>query len=181
VLFDSIAFLPIFLIGGSLISYKEFTSLNFYEYLDPIGREIMYKVDSSQNVTYWPKENTPGCKSNNGQIWFGYVEYPNILSSADFVICTYNIYGYFGPREFEYQVNSTVRHEAAHSAQFCKGGNYHLGVDKTKFAGYPNERVYGPYSIYRDLPYNQQLMELEAFALESEPYFVSRSLDRFCF
>ena len=177
--FDSIAFIPSFIIGS--LGYKDYTSLNFYKHLDSIGREIMYKVDSSQNVTYWPKENTPSCKSNNDAIWFGYVNYPGILSSSDFVICTYNIWNYFGQREFEYEINSTVRHEAAHSAQFCKGGNYHLGVDKRKFLGYPNEKVYGPNSIYRNLTYSEQLMELEAFALESEPYLVLRNLDRFCF
>ena len=96
-------------------------------------------------------------------------------------ICTYNIKSHFGEREFEYQINATVRHEAAHAAQFCKGGNYHLGVDREKFAGYPNERVYGPLSIYKDHTHNQKVMELEAFALESEPYFVFRNLERFCF
>ena len=180
-LLDSIAAIPIFLIGGALMGYEDYTSHNYYKYLDPIGREIMYKVDASQNVTYWPKENSPGCKSNNNEIWFGYVHYRGFLSSSDFVICTYNILNYYGRREFEYQINSTVRHEATHSAQFCKGGNYHLGVDSRKFSGYPNERVYGAYSIYRDKSYNEQVMELEAFALESEPYLVSRYLDLFCF
>ena len=130
------------------------------------------------------KENTTNYKeekSNNDQIWFGYANYPDFLGSSDFVICTYNIYSHFGERQFEYQINATVRHEAAHAAQFCKGGNYHLGVDSRKFSGYPNERVYGAYSIYRDKSYNEQVMELEAFALESEPYLVSRYLDLFCF
>ena len=176
---DLVAFIPLLIIS-EMMDFDDYTSLNFYQHLDYVGKEIMEKVDSSQNVTYWPKENTPSCKSNNDEIWFGYVNYP-FLSSSDFVICTYNIWNYYGEREFEYEINSTVRHEAAHSAQFCKGGNYHLGVDKRKFVGYPNERVYGPNSIYRNLTYSEQLMELEAFALESEPYLVSRNLDRFCF
>lgn len=175
---DTIAIIPLLIIGA--ISYDDYKSLNYYEHLDAIGKKIMEKVDSSKNVTYWPKENLPSCKSSD-EIYFGYVTYPGLLSSSDFVICTYNIWSYYGPKEFKYQINSTVRHEATHSAQFCKGGNKLLGVDERKFEGYPNERVYGPLSIYKNLPYGVQLMELEAFALESEPYFVFRNLERFCF
>ncbi len=176
---NSIAIIPLLILGGAL-GYEDYTSLEYYDHLDSVGREIMDKVDSSINVSYWPKENLPSCKSGN-EIYFGYVSYPGLLSSSDFVICTYNIWSYFGENQFNYQINSTVRHEAAHSAQFCKGGDYLLGVDKRKFAGYPNERVYGPYSIYKNLPYGEKLMELEAFALESEPYFVLRNLERYCF
>tara|TARA_B100000212_G_C27371429_1_gene532753 strand:- start:974 stop:1513 length:540 start_codon:yes stop_codon:yes gene_type:complete len=175
---DTIAIIPLLILGA--ISGEDYTSLNYYKYLDPIGRKIMEKVNSSINVTYWPKENPPDCKSGN-EIYFGYVTYPGLLDSSDFVICTYNIYNYFGPNEFENQINYTVRHEAAHSAQFCKGGNRLLGVDPNKFTGYPNERVYGPSSIYKNLSYREQRMELEAFALESEPYFIFRNLERFCF
>ena len=176
---DKIAIIPQLILGT--ISYEDYSSFNYYKYLDSIGKEIMERVDSSQNVTYYPRENLPSCKSGNNEIYFGYVSYPDFFNSSDFVICTYNIWNYFGEREFENQVNSTVRHEATHSAQFCKAGNYLLGVDQRKFSGYPYERVYGPYSIYKQLSYEEKLMELEAFALESEPYFVLRSLERFCF
>ena len=176
---DKIAIIPQLIIGA--ISYEDYTSFNFYNYLDSIGREIMERIDSSQNVNYIPRENPPSCKSGNNETWFGYVSLPDFLNSSDFVICTYNILNHFGEREFEYQVNSTVRHEATHSAQLCKAGNYLLGVDQSKFSGYPYERVYGPYSMYKNEPYQVKLMELEAFALESEPYFVLRSLERFCF
>ena len=175
---DTIAFIPLLIIGG-LINFEDYTSHNYYQYLDQIGRRIIEKVDSSQNVTYWPKENTPGCKTGNNAIYFGYVS-ANI-TSFDFVICTYNIYSHFGERRFKYQINSTLRHEATHSAQICKGGNYLLGVDKRKFEGYPKERVYGEYSIYKKKPYQVQLMELEAFALEREPEFVLRNVESFCF
>ena len=177
---DLVAVIPLLIIGG-IMNFDDYTSLNFYKHLDSVGKKIMEKVDSSQNVTYFPAENLPGCKSGNNEIWFGYVNQPGFFSESDFVICTYNIWNYYGANQFQYQINSTVRHEAAHSAQFCKGGNNLLGVDKRKFTGYPNERVYGPYSIYKKLPYGQQMMELEAFALESEPYFVLRNLERFCF
>ena len=175
---DKIAIIPFLILD--VVSYENYTSLNYYKHLDSIGRKIMEKVDSSQNITYWPKENLPSCKSGN-EIYFGYVTYPGLLGSSDFVICTYNIWSYFGPKEFENEINYTVRHEAAHSAQFCKGGNRLLGVDERKFAGYPNEKVFGPNSIYKNLPYGEQLMELEAFALESEPNFVFRNLESFCF
>ena len=132
---DSIAVIPLLIIGG-VLNYEDYTSFTFYKYSDSIGKEIIDKVDSSQNVTFWPKENTPGCKSHNGEIWFGYADYPDYLGSSDFVICTYNIYSHFGEREFEYHINATVRHEAAHAIQFCKGGDYHLGVDRKKFEGY---------------------------------------------
>ena len=177
---DLVAFIPLLIIGG-MMDFDDYTSLNYYKHLDSVGKEIMEKVDSSQNITYWPGENLPACKSGGSEIWFGYVSWPGFFSQSDFVICTYNIWSYYGENQFQYQINSTVRHEAAHSAQFCKGGNNLLGVDKRKFEGYPNERVYGPASIYKKLPYGEQLMELEAFALESEPYFVLRNLERFCF
>ena len=175
---DIIAFLPI-LIFEKVVNYEDYKSHNYYKYLDHIGRKIIEKVDSSQNITYFPKENIPGCKSGNKEIYFGYVS-PNV-TSYDFVICTYNIYSYFGERRFKYQINSTVRHEAAHSAQLCKGGDNLLGVDQSKFKGYPEERVFGPYSIYKKLPYRVKLMELEAFALESQPEFVLRNVEYFCF
>tara|TARA_B100001989_G_scaffold250853_2_gene228784 strand:- start:260 stop:802 length:543 start_codon:yes stop_codon:yes gene_type:complete len=176
---DTIAFIPQLIFGA--ISFEDYTSFNYYKHLDPIGKEIMERVDSSENITYWPKENLPSCKSGNNEIWFGYVTYPDFFDSSDFVICTYNIRNHFGNKEFLNQINSTVRHEATHSAQFCKGGNNLLGVDQRKFSGYPYERVYGPNSIYKKDSYEVKLMELEAFALESEPYIVLRSLDRFCF
>ena len=176
---DKIAIIPQLVLGA--ISYEDYTSFSYYNYLDSIGREIMERVDSSQNVTYSPRENLPSCKSGNNQFIYGYVSGPKYFNSRDFVICTYNIWNYFGEREFVYQVNATVRHEATHSAQFCKGGNRLLGIDQRKFSGYPYESVYGPYSGYKQEPHQVKLMELEAFALESEPYFVLRSLERFCF
>ena len=36
-------------------------------------------------------------------------------------------------------------------------------------------------SYYRDLPYWQKIMELEAFALEDDPYYVLNSLRNFVF
>ena len=175
---DTIAIIPLLILNA--VIPDDYTSFNYYRHLDSIGRKIMEKVNSSQNVTYYPKENSPSCKSGQ-YIYYGFVTYPDFFDSSDFVICTYNLWSQFGQEEFEYEVNATVRHEAVHSAQFCKGGNRLLGVDKWKFEGYPNNMVYAPNSSYRNLPHDKKIMELEAFALESEPYIVLRNLERFCF
>ena len=176
---DKIAIIPQLILGA--ISYEEYTSFNYYNYLDSIGREIMERVDSSQNVTYIPRENLPSCKSGNYELLYGYVSPPDRFNSSDFVICTYNIRNFYDDRDFVFHINATVRHEATHSAQFCKAGNYLLGVDDRLFSGYPYKMVYGPLSAYKQEPRIVKLMELEAFALESEPYFVLRSLESFCF
>jgi len=156
----------------------DYKRLKFNKYLDNVGFRIIDLVDKSKNPYFYIKENTPDCKS--GDI-FGYVD-PRWDNAADFVVCTRGIYFYLtrSDNDFIHEINDTVRHEAAHAAQFCKGGDYSLGVDKRRFKGYPERMVYSN-SYYRDLPYWQKIMELEAFALEDDPYYVLNSLRNFCF
>lgn len=160
-------------------NFGDYKRLKFNEYLDYVGLRIMDLVDKSDNPIFLIKENTPFCKSGN---YYGYV-YPRWNNNtADFVVCTRGIYFNLtrNDEEFTHEINDTVRHEAAHAAQFCKKGDFSLGVDKNRFKGYPEEMVYSN-SEYRDLPYLEKIMELEAFALEDDPYYVLNSLNNFCF
>ncbi len=159
-------------------NYGDYKKLKFNEYLDKVGFSIIDLVDKSDDPIFYIKENTPSCKSGN---YYGYVD-PHWDNKAEFVVCTRSIYLYLSKNydEFIHEINDTVRHEAVHAAQFCKKGDYSLGLDPKRFKGYP-ERVVNSNSNYRDLPYWEKIMELEAFALEDDPYFVLNSLKNFCF
>ena len=66
---DLVAFIPLLIIGG-MMDFDDYTSLNYYKYLDSVGRKIMDRVDTAKTINYWPKENLPSCKSGN-EIYFG--------------------------------------------------------------------------------------------------------------
>ena len=90
-----------------------------------------------------PKENTPYCKNNPGYV--AYVDWPN-KKGTDFVICTSRI---TRGNSYDYSydlINDAVRHEAIHSAQFCRYTSYNdyllypLGtVDKKVLLNYVNQ------------------------------------------
>ena len=158
----------------------DYKKLNFVNSLDYAGLEIINSVDLSQKPYYFIKENTPFCKSNPD--YGGYV-YGVMLGPKeyDYVICTRTLdVNTYNKASFNKQVNRVVRHEAAHAAQICKHDDFSLGVAKWRFKGYPERMVYN-HPIYRGISKMEQLMELEAFALEEDPYFVLNSVNRFCF
>ena len=167
--------IPLFIIEHVLAfeNVGDYKKLNFVEYLDYSGLRIIDLVDRTDSPFFLIKENTPFCKSGN---YYGYVE-DGLTNKATFAICTRAIY-FNHPFKFREYINYTLRHEAAHAAQFCKGGDYSLGVEKWRFEGYPKRMVK---NYYTNLSRTEELMELEAFALESDPYFVESSVRRFCF
>tara|TARA_A100001035_G_scaffold270290_1_gene257239 strand:+ start:580 stop:1122 length:543 start_codon:yes stop_codon:yes gene_type:complete len=160
-------------------SYGDYKKLNFFKYLDNPGLRIIDLVDQTNKPYYFIKENTPTCKSGDygGYVYgvlFGPKEY-------EYVICTRTLYFNSSNNSgFFKQINRVVRHEAAHAAQICKQGDFSIGVEKWKFKGYPERMVYN-HPIYRGISKMEQLMELEAFAVEDDPYFVLNSVGRFCF
>ncbi len=158
----------------------DYKKLNFVKNLDYPALEIINSVDLSKKPYYFIKENTPFCKANPD--YGGYV-YGVMLGPKeyDYVICTRTLYfNRSNYSSFVKQVNRVVIHEAAHVAQICKQGNFSLGVEKWRLKGYPEKMVYN-HQIYQGKSRMEQLMELEAFALEDDPYYVLNSVNRFCF
>ena len=150
-------------------STQELTGSN-----DQNSLKIMELVDNSKNFIFIPKENTPYCKKEEV---FGYVS----SSTQVFGICTYTILKYGNTREQDaFEINATIRHEAVHSAQFCKDSTYFrpLGVSRDKLVGYPENQVM---SYYKDLPFTEKIAEMEGFYGELNPYFVIRALNKNCY
>ena len=156
----------------------DYKKLKFVDYLDYSGLRIIESVDLSKKPYFFIKENTPTCKSKG---FLGYLSHQQWQrSDADLVVCTRNIYFYtLGDinKDFVHEIKDTVRHEAVHAAQLCKQGNFLLGVDQRRFEGYPKRMVY---TYYKNSSNFEKKLELEAFALEDDPYFVLNSVNRYC-
>ena len=162
------------LVAKSQDYYGDYKSHRYFKYADQISAKIMNLVDNSKNFIYVPKENTPYCKKEN---IFGYVN----PSTGVFGICTYTILGYGDSiEEDKFEINATIRHEAVHSAQFCKDSTYFrpLGVSRDKLVGYPENQVM---SYYKDLSFNEKIAEMEGFYGELNPFFVIKALNKNCY
>lgn len=162
--------------------YGDYKNQTYYEYLDSVGKEIMNRVDNSKKVIYIPKENTPYCKNNPG--YAAYVDWPN-RNGTDFVICTLRITRGNSYENSYSEINDAVRHEAVHSAQFCRYTSfddyllYPLGiVDKKTLLKY---KKFVSSEIYDGIPYHQRLAEMEANYLEDKPYTVLTQLNKYCY
>ena len=162
--------------------YGDYKNQKYYEYLDAVGKEIMNRVDNSKKVIYIPKENTPYCKNNPG--YAAYVDWPN-RNGTDFVICTLRITRGNSYENSYSEINDAVRHEAVHSAQFCRYTSfddyllYPLGiVDKKTLLKY---KKFVSSEIYDGIPYHQRLAEMEANYLEDKPYTVLTQLNKYCY
>ena len=162
--------------------YGDYKNQTYYEYLDSVGKEIMNRVDNSKKVIYIPKENTPYCKNNPG--YAAYVDWPN-RNGTDFVICTLRITRGNSYENSYSEINDAVRHEAVHSAQFCRYTSfddyllYPLGiVDKKTLLKY---KKFVSSEIYDGIPYHQRLAEMEANYLEDKPYKVLTQLNKYCY
>ena len=160
--------------------YGEYKSHEYYKYLDEIGKKIIDRVDNSKKIIYIPKENTPFCKSNPD--YWGYVNWPN-KKVTEFGICTYRIIRGSDYKNISLNLNNVVRHEAMHSAQFCRFPGLialkPIGIDLKYLMPYkkfvPNE------GIYKDIPYEQKIGELEAYYGEDNPYLVLSKLTQLCY
>ena len=162
--------------------YGDYKNQKYYEYLDAVGKEIINRVDNSKKVIYIPKENTPYCKNNPG--YAAYVDWPN-RNGTDFVICTLRITRGNSYENSYSEINDAVRHEAVHSAQFCRYTSfddyllYPLGiVDKKTLLKY---KKFVSSEIYDGIPYHQRLAEMEANYLEDKPYTVLTQLNKYCY
>ena len=165
------------LVAKSQDRYGDYKSHRYLKYADQNSLKIMELVDNSKNFIYFPKENTPYCKKEE---IFGYVS----SSTGVFGICTYTILKYGSNREEdEFEINATIRHEAVHSAQFCRNPTVlkPLGVDRRKLIGYPENQVMPADSYYKDLPYIQKIAEMEGFYGELNPFFVIKALNKNCY
>ena len=160
--------------------YGEYKSHKYYKYLDEVGKKIMDRVDNSKKIIYIPQENTPFCKSNSD--YAGYVNFP-YKKVSEFGICTYRIMKGSDYKNISFNLNSVVRHEAMHSAQFCRFPELialkPIGIDLKYLMPYkkfvPNE------GIYKDIPYEQKIGELEAYYGEDNPYMVLSKLNQLCY
>ena len=163
--------------------YGDYKFHKYFEYLDDVGKEIMDKVDNSKKVVYIPKENTPFCKNNPG--YAAYVDWPK-KNGTDFVICTSRITRGNSYEYSYYLINDAVRHEAVHSAQFCKYTNfndyllYPLGVVEEKVL-LKYKKFVPDEGIYAGISYQQRLAEMEANYFEDKPYSILVQLNKHCY
>jgi hypothetical protein len=159
--------------------YGDYKKHRYLKYADQPGLIIMDLVDNSEKFIYIPKENTPKCKKED---IFGYVS----SSTGVFGICTYTILNYGDTfEEDKFEINATIRHEAVHSAQFCKNPTAlrPLGVSRRKLEGYPANQVLPEDSYYSKAGYSyiEKIAEMEGFYGEFEPYFVIEALNKNCY
>ncbi len=192
-LMNKLKFLTVFLLFFYLIGiftkesestnyYGDYKSHKYFKYLDDVGKIIMDRVDNSKKVIYIPKENTPFCKNNPG--YAAYVDWPN-KKGTDFVICTSRLTRGYSYDDSYDLINDAVRHEAIHSAQFCRYTSYDdyllypLGtVDKKTLLNYEK---YVTGDIYAGIPYQQKLAEMEANYYEDLPYSILNQLNKHCY
>lgn len=159
--------------------YGDYKKHKYLRYADELGLIIMDLVDNSKKFIYIPKENTPKCKKED---IFGYVS----SSTGVFGICTYTILNYGqNIEEDKFEINATIRHEAVHSAQFCKDPTAlrPLGVSRRKLEGYPANQVLPDDSYYSKagFTFTEKIAEMEGFYGELEPYFVIEALNKNCY
>ena len=162
--------------------YGEYKSHNYFNFLDDLGKEILLKVDESENIIFIPKENTPFCKANPG--YAAYVGWPN-YNGTDFGICTNRIINGLNFNEASLYINEVVSHEGMHVAQFCKRPGFNnpalhpLGLTNLDNLLSYEENVNS--DIYKGIPRNQYLAELEAYYAEDKPNLISNLITRYCY
>ena len=163
--------------------YGDYKNHSYFKYLDEVGEMIMDRVDNSKKVIYIPKENTPYCKNNPG--YAAYVDWPN-RNGTDFVICSSRLIRGNSYENSYYAINAAVRHEAVHSAQFCRYTSYNdfllypLGVVETKEL-LKYKKFVPDEGIYAGIPIQQRLAEMEANYFEDKPYSVLNQLNKYCY
>ena len=190
-LFKSFKFLSVIIIyqtfnfgvkASNEYDYGDYKNLDFFGYLNEIDRRIIEKVDNSQKVLFYPRENTPDCKSEN--IW-GYVNYPTYNEGyfrTDIAICTNRILIQSkNPDNASYNLSETLHHEAFHTAQLCKSPPDFkaFGINNGYFSKSIRDKVYGA-EVYADNSPEANLIEMEAFYVEHKPYMVLSYLEEYC-
>jgi len=165
-------------------NYGDYKNFIYYQYLDINGDEIIDLVDRSKKVIFYPRENTPDCKSD--PMW-GYVNSAYKSSDgyfqSDLVICSNRIIGYSNNwNDISYYINATLHHEAFHAAQICKSPPQFntIGLNNGIFDQRIRDIVFES-ETYRNLPYEDKLQEMEAFYVEHKPEIVSSYLEDYCY
>ena len=162
--------------------YGDYKYLDFFGYLNEIDRRIIETVDKSQKVLFYPRENTPDCKSEN--IW-GYVNRPIYNKGyfrTDIAICTNRILIQSNNvDDASYNLSETLHHEAFHTAQLCKSPPdfQTFGINNGYFSKSIRDKVYGG-EVYADNSPEANLIEMEAFYVEHKPYMVLSYLEEYC-
>ena len=162
--------------------YGEYKTHKYYAYLDEIGKEIMKRVDESKEIIFLPKENTPFCKSNPG--YAGYVDWPK-RQGTDFGICTFRILESLDYERSSFHINSVIRHEGMHAAQFCERPGFDnpglFPLDIVSRRNLIKYEINLENEIYDGIPENQKFAELEANYVEDKPYLVSELIAANCY
>ena len=163
--------------------YGDYKNFIYYEYLDISGGQIIDLVDRSKKVIFYPRENTPNCKSDNTMLGYVNSAYKDTdgYFKSNIVICTNRIIGYSNNwNEISYRINETLHHEAFHAAQLCKSPPKFssFGLNNGIFDKWIRDLVF---DYYGELPYEDKLQEMEAFYVEHKPEIVSSYLEDFCY
>ena len=163
--------------------YGDYKYLDFFRYLNEIDQRILEAVDKSQKVLFYPRENTPDCKSEN--IW-GYVDapikYQDGYFRTDMAICTNRILTQSNNwNDASYNISETLHHEAFHTAQLCKSPPEFktFGINNGYFSKSIRDKVYGA-EVYANNSPEANLIEMEAFYVEHKPYMVLSYLEEYC-
>ena len=171
-------------------NYGDYKNLRFYSYLNTSGEKIIDLVDRSQKVIFYPKENTPMCKSKNywGYVTGAYKDTDGFFKSY-FVICSNKIIRYTNKyykenftEKSSYFINVVLNHEALHSAQLCKSRPYFkpFGINNGYFSKSIRDKVYKS-EVYAKNTQEENLIEMEAFYVEDKPFLVISYLEEYCY
>ena len=171
-------------------NYGDYKNLKFFKYLDKSGEKIIDLVDRSQKVIFYPKENTPKCKSNNywGYVTGAYKDTDGFFKSY-LVICSNKIIRYTNKyyknnltEKSSYFINVTLNHEALHSAQLCMSSPYFkpFGINNGYFSKSIRDKV-NKSEVYAKNTPEDDLLEMEAFYVEDKPYLVIYYLEEYCY
>lgn len=141
-----------------------YSPMDFLPYLNPQSSEIL---DLVRRAGYSIRENAGLCRNVNV---FGFVN-----GARRFVICTRNIKrsGY----EPGHYISEAIYHEAAHVAQYCKGGPFWISRDQMPLPLHKLKDVDRSIAIAS----GSLRAEHEAYWMEDKPNEVKYVLRKFCF
>ena len=164
-------------------NYGDYLNHRYSEYLDSNGKSIVDLVDRSEKVIFFPRENTPYCKSNR---IFGYLNWPTWRNGNYFSnlgMCTNRILLYRKNfHERRDQINNTMNHEAFHAAQLCQslssGDWIPFGLQNGRFSKHIHDSVY---KYYKNVNSTRKIVEMEAMYAADKPYLVKQYLKKYCY
>jgi hypothetical protein len=137
--------------------------MEFLLYLTQDSKEILGLLQKAQ---YAVREDASDCR---GKSLFGFA-----IPSRQLIICTQNIKasGY----DLAFYVNETLRHEAVHAAQQCRGGAFWIAKESMPL----------PWNKLKDATRSTKMtggnlqVEREAYWMEDKPNEVKYVLSKYC-